>query len=189
MRSIINVRGNRLNNKKATLHRITFKDIWAVFFPKNFYEKYKYLGTVPHNEEGEIFKAIYPLVLALDYEAKPKWCPRWFLRFLHLFGSDNSIVRVRSMKLHMLEKHLTKGLMIWDYKTKYDWYDLRISVSGPWHIQHLSDAIENSFYTRGKRKDLLEALAQIPEAQGKYKDYFALRKLERIYEKYTSKLQ
>ena len=76
--------------------------------------------------------------------------------------------------------------MIWDYKTKWDWYDLRISVSGPMHIQHLADAIENNFYTRGKRADLLEALSKIPEAQGKYKEYFALRKLERIYEKYTS---
>jgi hypothetical protein len=49
-------------------------------FLKDF-EKYGYLGT-PYNEDGYYFKALYPLVLAMDYEAKPKLCPRWFLRFL-----------------------------------------------------------------------------------------------------------
>jgi hypothetical protein len=79
---------------------ISLDELRAVFFPKNFYEKYHYLGSVPYREDGKLFKALYPLVLAMDYEAKPKWCPRWVLRFLHLFGSDNSIVRVRNFTLH-----------------------------------------------------------------------------------------
>ena len=78
--------------KKGMIHtrNIKLDDIRAVFFPMDFHEKYRYLGAIPYNEEGVYFKAIYPLILAMDYEAKPKWCPRWFLRFLHLFGSDNS---------------------------------------------------------------------------------------------------
>ena len=96
---------------------ITWDDIRAVFFPENFYEKYKYLGSVPYRELGTVFKAMYPLVLAMDYEAKPKGCPRWFLRFLHLFGSDNSIIRVRNLTLHNLKVKLTKGIMMNDYKT------------------------------------------------------------------------
>jgi hypothetical protein len=87
---------------------IFFDEIRAVFFPKNFYEKYHYLGSVPYREDGKLFKALYPLVLAMDYEAKPKWCPRWVLRFLHLFGSDNSIVRVRNFTLHNWEKKTYK---------------------------------------------------------------------------------
>ena len=96
--------------KKGIIHtiNITFDHIRAVFFPKDFYEKYHYLGAVPYKESSDLFKAIYPLVLAMDYEAKPKWCPRWFLRFLHLFGSDNSIVRVRNRFLHDLGRRLTK---------------------------------------------------------------------------------
>ena len=51
---------------------------------------------------------MYPLVLAMDYEARPKWCPRWFLRFLYVFGSDKSVVRVRNFRLHNLEKKLNE---------------------------------------------------------------------------------
>jgi len=140
---------------------IRFKDVWAVFFPKNFGEKYRYLGTSVWREDSEYYKALFPLVLALDYEAKPKWCPRWFLRFLHLFGSDNSIVRVRNRRLHNLEKKLTKGIMLVDWKTKWSDYDLRISVYAPEHINNLSNDIERGFYSRGRQKELVEQIKAI----------------------------
>ena len=135
-----------------TTMRIRLKDVRAVFFPLNFHEKYSYLGYIPWNEEGNIFKAIEPLVIFMDYKAKPKLCPRWFLRFLHLFGSDNSIVRVRNFTLHNLKKKLTKGIMIWDYKTKWEYYDLRISVTGNDQIHALAEDIEIRFYEREKKK-------------------------------------
>jgi hypothetical protein len=149
--------------KKGIIYtiNITFDHIRAVFFPKNFYEKYHYLGAVPYKEGSDLFKAIYPLVLAMDYEAKPKWCPRWFLRFLHLFGSDNSIVRVRNRFLHDLERRLTKGIIMWDYKTKWTDYDLRISISGPLHLQNLSNGIESYFYKEGRSKELVEQIKQL----------------------------
>ena len=94
--------------KKGIIHtqNITLEHIRAVFFPKNFHEKYRYLGAIPHGNEKTMLHA---LVLIMDKEAKPWWCPRWFLRFLHLFGSDNSIIRVRNRFLHTLEKKITKG--------------------------------------------------------------------------------
>lgn len=149
--------------KKGMVHTrdLRLADIRAVFFPKNFYEKYHYLGAVPHRETGDIFKAVYPLVLAMDYEAKPKFCPRWFLRFLHLFGSDNSIVRVRNRFLHDLENRLTKGIRMWDYKTKWTDYDLRISISGPLHLQNLSDGIESYFYKNGRCEELVEQIKKL----------------------------
>ena len=153
--------------KKGMIHTrsIGFKDIRAVFFPMDFYEKYHYLGSVPYNEKGDLFKALYPLVLAMDYEAKPKWCPRWFLRFLHLFGSDNSIVRVRNFTLHNLENKLTKGIRFIDFKTKWSDYDLRIVVHVPEHLQELASAIENRFYDRGRQTELVEQIKAIdPEA-------------------------
>jgi len=136
-----------------TTSRIGWGEIRAVFFPKDFREKYGYLGYIPWNEKGDIFKAMEPLVIFMDYKARPKWCPRWFLRFLHLFGSDNSIVRVRNFPLHNLSKRLTKGIMIWDYKTKWEYYDLRISVTGNDQIQDLAEDIETRFYERGKNKE------------------------------------
>jgi len=144
---------------------IGFKDVWEVFFPKDFGQKYRYLGTSVWREESRYYKALFPLVLALDYEAKPKWCPRWFLRFLHLFGSDNSVVRVRNRRLHNLEKKLTKGIMFVDWKTKWSDYDLRISIYGPEHLQELADGIENRFYSRGRQTELVEQIKAInPEA-------------------------
>jgi hypothetical protein len=139
---------------------IELDDFRYIFFPKGF-EKYGYLGTQLWNEDGSYFKALYPLVLALDYEAKPKWCPRWFLRFLHVFGADKSIVRVRNRKLSDLLNKLTKGIGFIDWKTKWNDYDLRISISAPEHLQNLADDIENGFYSRGKQEELVAQIKQL----------------------------
>ena len=147
---------------KGMIHtrNIKFDDFRYIFFPKGF-EKYGYLGTQIWNEDGSYFKALYPLVLALDYAAKPKLCPRWFLRFLHVFGSDKSIVRVRNRRLHNLEKKLTNGIMFVDYKTKWSDYDLRISIYGPEHLQELASAIEDRFYSKGRQTELVEQIKAI----------------------------
>lgn len=145
---------------------IELDDVRSVFFPKSFSEKYRYLGSVPYRESGEIFKAMEPLVIFMDHKAKPWWCPRWVLRFLHLFGDDNSIVRVRNRGLSNLKRRITKGVMIWDYKTKWDWYDLRISISGTAQMQDLADAIEEKFYNSGLRIDLADKIKKLdPETK------------------------
>lgn len=131
---------------------IELDDIRAVFFPKDFWEKYRYLGHIPFQSEGKYFDAILPLILLMEYEAKPWWCPRWFLRFLHLFGNDNSIVRVRNRYLHNLHKKITKGTFMYDWKTKWEWYDLRISVSGSDRVMDLADDIERTFYEKYKNE-------------------------------------
>lgn len=136
-------------------------DFRYIFFPKDFADKYGYLGTSIWDENSEYFKALYPLVLALDYEAKPKWCPRWFLRFLHVFGSDKSIVRVRNWTLHNLQNKLTKGIWFVDWKTKWSDYDLRISIYAPHHLQVLASAIEHEFYSRGRQKELVKQIKEI----------------------------
>jgi hypothetical protein len=139
---------------------IELDDFRYIFFPKGF-EKYGYLGTQIWGEDGSYFKALYPLVLALDYEAKPKLCPRWFLRFLHVFGSDKSIVRVRNWTLHDLLRKLTKGIAFVDWKTKWNENDLRISIHGPKHLQDLADDIEHGFYSRGTQKYIVEQILAI----------------------------
>ena len=139
---------------------IELDDFLFIFFPKGF-EKYGYLGTQIWNEDGGYFKALYPLVLALDYEAKPKLCPRWFLRFLHVFGSDKSIVRVRNWTLHNLLRKLTKGIAFVDYKTKWQDYDLRISIHAPKHLQDLADDIEHGYYSRGRQEELVAEIKAI----------------------------
>ena len=153
--------------KKGMIHtrNIVLDDFRYIFFPKNFADKYGYLGTSVWNEDGVYFKALYPLVLALDYKAKPKWCPRWFLRFLHVFGADKSIVRVRNRRLNNLLVKLTNGIAFVDWKTKWSDYDLRISIHAPEHLQELASAIENRFYSRGRQKEIVEQIKAIdPDA-------------------------
>jgi hypothetical protein len=140
---------------------IEWDDIREIFFPQSFEEKYGYLGSVPYNENSDLFKAMYPLILAMDYEARPKGCPRWFLRFLHTFGSDKSVVRVRNFRLHNLEKKLTKGIFIWDYKTKWSHYDLRITLSAPKHLQELADDIERGFHKRGRIEEVIGEIKRL----------------------------
>lgn len=149
--------------KKGMIHTrdITWDDIRKVFFPKSFYEKYQYLGSVPYNELGPIFEAMEPLVIFMDYKARPWWCPRWFLRFLHLFGMDNSIVRVRNRFLSNLAEKITRYIMLMDYKTKWKDYDLRISVVGDRQVQNLADTIESRYYEVGYRKDLADQIKEL----------------------------
>ena len=45
---------------------LRWDDLRYIFFPKGF-EKYGYLGTQIWNEDDDCFKALYPLVLAMDY--------------------------------------------------------------------------------------------------------------------------
>jgi hypothetical protein len=139
---------------------IELDDFRFIFFPKGF-EKYGYLGTQIWDEGGDYFNALYPLVLAMDYEAKPKFCPRWFLRFLHVFGSDKSIVRVRNWTLHNLLRKLTKGIAFVDWKTKWQDYDLRISIHAPKHLQDLADDIESGFYSRGRQEELVADIMRL----------------------------
>jgi hypothetical protein len=158
IKDIVLFKGKKAKSGPVHTMNITIDHIRAVFFPKDFYETYRYLGSVPYNEKGEMFKYLKPLVIFMDYRAKPKWCPRWFLRFLHLFGNDNSIVRVRSFRLHNLFNKITKGYGIVDFKTKWTNYDLRISIHGGEAEWWLSNAIEEKFYREGHKENMLSIL-------------------------------
>ena len=138
---------------------LEWADLRFIFFPSEL-DMYGYLGITFYSE-GEFTKVLRPLVLAMDYEAKPFWCPRWFLRFLHVFGNDKSIVRVRNRRLHDLHRRLTKGIFFYDWKTKWTHYDLRISIAAPKHLQDLADWIERGFYSDGRQKELVEQILEL----------------------------
>jgi hypothetical protein len=174
--------------KYITTRNLEWDDLRYIFFPKGF-ERYGYLGTQIWNEGSVYFKALYPLVLALDYEAKPKWCPRWFLRFLHVFGADKSIVRVRNWRLNNLLTKLTKGIGFIDWKTKWYDYDLRISIHAPKHLQDLAGWIEDGFYSDGRQKELVEQIKALdPEASIIWGSVSRLEKqLEELEETFNTK--
>ena len=94
-----------------TTRNLEWSDIRYIFFPRKT-EKYGYLNISLYYTSETYCNALLPLILAMDYEAKPWWCPRWFLRFLHVFGNDKSLVRVRNFRLHNLHRKLTKGFIL-----------------------------------------------------------------------------
>jgi len=147
---------------KGMIHTrdLEWSDLRYIFFPSKL-ERYGYLGITFYKEDSPYYRALMPLVLAMDYEAKPVWCPRWFLRFLHVFGDDKSVVRIRNRRLSNLHRKLTKDIQLWDWKTKWYNYDLRISISGPKHLQDLADDIEHGFYSRGRQKELVEQILKL----------------------------
>ena len=146
-----------------TTRNLEWSDLRYIFFPTKE-DKYGYLN-ITFYKDSEFNKVLLPLVLAMDYEAKPKWCPRWFLRFLHVFGNDKSLVRVRNRRLSNLLTKLTKGIGFWDWKTKWSHYDLRISISAPKHLQNLAMWIEHGFYSDGRQKELVEQIKTLdPDA-------------------------
>ena len=177
---------------KGMIHTrdLEWDDLRYIFFPTKL-ERYGYLGITFYKEDSEYYKAIYPLVLAMDYEAKPWWCPRWFLRFLHVFGNDKSIVRVRNWTLSNLHRKLTKGIQFWDWKTKWSHYDLRISISAPKHLQDLASWIESGFYKKGYQNELIERIKKIdPNANTNIISVDYLEKqLEELEEKLDNKEQ
>jgi len=59
------------NKGMVYTRNLEWDDLRFIFFPKGF-ERYGYLGTQIWGD-GDYFKALYPLVLALDYKAKPKY--------------------------------------------------------------------------------------------------------------------
>ena len=103
---------------------ITVGHVLKCVFPARGNE-YDYLGYAWYNinKDGTLSatnRLLRGFFKQVDKVARPWWCPRFVLRLLHLFGSDNSIVRVRNWKLHNLERRLTKGIAITDTKWKYD---------------------------------------------------------------------
>lgn len=182
IKDIVLFKGKKAKLGPVRTMDITVDHIRAVFFPKDFYEKYRYLGSVPHNEKGEMFKYLEPLVIFMDYKAKPKWCPRWFLRFLHLFGNDNSIVRMRNTRLHNLSRRLTKGIFFWDWKTKWHNYDLRISVSADEQTQEIADMIEGYVSMKGHRQDMIDYIKKTKYAN-ELGDWLTYCELTELYRK------
>lgn len=181
IKDVVIFKGKKAKSGPVHTLNITVDHIRAVFFPKDFYETYRYLGSIPHNEKGEMFKYLEPLVIFMDYKAKPKWCPRWVLRFLHLFGNDNSIARMRNLRLHNLSRRLTKGILFWDWKTKWHNYDLRISISADKQTQEMADMIEQYVSMKGHRQDMIDYIKKTKYANelGEWLTYCELTELYR----------
>jgi len=105
------------------MRRLIILKIHILDFIHCFQQEYKYHyfgGCYNIFKSGsENHKLLNEFLTYVDSEIKPKWCPRFVLNLLHLFGNDNSIVRVRNRILHELLNRLTGGVLILDIKIKF----------------------------------------------------------------------
>lgn len=125
------------------------KHLRQIFFPETFSEKYSYLGYVTFCDGDERYlNGIRPLILEMDKQAKPFWCPRWFLRLLHYYGNGNTVHYVKNRFLHNLHRKLTNGLLITDWKTKWDENDVCIYLYGNNELFDMANEIEKKFYNK-----------------------------------------
>ena len=77
--------------------------------------------------------------------------------------------------------------MMWDYKTKWEYYDLRISISAPKYLQDLASDIERGFYSRGRQQELVDEILKLdPNAPIIWGD---IERLKKQLEKLESKKQ
>ena len=83
-----------------------------------------------------------------------------------IFSILSKYIRVRNRRLHNLFRNLTKGIIFWDYKTKWSSYDLRISISAPKHLQDLADDIESGFYSRGRQEEIVAEIKRLDPNAG-----------------------
>lgn len=135
---------------KIQLQKITFKLFFKTLFPWN---KYSYLGYIcnPYFIYTDRYNRIEEFIEFVDKIAKPKFCPRFVLRLLHLYGNDNSVARLRNRSLSELRSKLVGGIMITDIKTKWDDYDIRIYGYFPYEIDEEIERIENEFEQLNKK--------------------------------------
>jgi hypothetical protein len=56
--------------------------------------------------------------------------------------------------------------MFTDWKTKWQDYDLRISISAPKHLQDLADDIESGFYSRGRQEEIVAEILKLDPNAG-----------------------
>jgi len=114
---------------KLLYYKKLLLDIWACFFPNEF-NYYSYLGfclNIYVNSKSNEHKLLNTIFKLIDNEAKPKWCPRWFLRLLNLFGNQY----IKNKRISGVLNGLLKGIRIANIRTKYHTNDISIDGTFP----------------------------------------------------------
>jgi len=119
MRRIIISKGKPAKSGPVHTRDISVGDVIDCFFPKKG-EEYSYLGYAYYTPKTFVGTILLDFFKEVDKVARPKWCPKFYLRLLKLFGNDNSVVRMRNYYLSCKYSKITKGIMITDMKWKYD---------------------------------------------------------------------
>lgn len=125
--------------QRRKLPPVTIKQVLDCFKHEN---RRRYIGIDWNlfKEGTEGYELIEEFLDFVACKARRWWTPSWFLNLLHLFGRDNSAVRMRSYRLSRLCSRLTNGILVTDVKEKYG--TLRIYGSFTDEINEMLDGLE-----------------------------------------------
>jgi hypothetical protein len=73
---------------------------------------------------------------------------------------------------------LTKGILLFDYKTKWTDYDLRITIWADSQCYDLARSIESRYHNDGVRLDLFERIKDI-DPNTKFSQHFSVETLRK----------
>lgn len=115
--------------KKAVMQPFGIKTVLRCFKTSTEY-RYGYVGITWNlfRKGTTNYKLLDNFIREFGEYIKPWWCPYWFLNLLHLYGCDNSIVRVRNWWIYELKNKIVHHKMISDIKTKYG----TLRIYGSW---------------------------------------------------------
>jgi hypothetical protein len=96
------------------------KEIYKIFFPKSFSEKYTHIGysypSVPSGWKDIVKRTI----IDIEKEMWPqKYLPLFVKRLIHYLGTGNSVLMTKYYFFYNIRIRLTKYQLITDIKDKY----------------------------------------------------------------------
>lgn len=97
-----------------------FKQIYKIFFPKTFSERYKHIGYsypgVPSGWKSIVENAI----VKIEKEMWPQWyLPLFIKRLIHYLGTNNSVIGIKYKFFYKLRIKLTNDQIVMDIKDKF----------------------------------------------------------------------
>lgn len=97
-----------------------YKEIYRIFSPKTFSEKYTHIGYSYTNVPKGWEKIVRDTCIDIEKEMWPqKYLPFFIKRLIHYLATGNSVVRVKYDIFHKLRNKLTNNQIITDIKDKY----------------------------------------------------------------------
>lgn len=99
---------------------MNIKEIYPIFFPSSFSEKYIHIGySYPGVPSGWV-NIVKEAIILIEKEMWPQWyLPLFIKRLIHYLATGNSVVRIKYYFFYNIRRKLTNNQIITDIKDKY----------------------------------------------------------------------
>jgi hypothetical protein len=99
---------------------MNIKEIYKIFFPKSFSEKYRHVGYSYPSVSSGWKDIVEQAVIRIEKIMWPqKYLPLFVKRLIHYLATGNSVVRIKYYFFHDIRNRLTNNQILTDIKDKY----------------------------------------------------------------------